>query len=61
MMWRYAWVVGGGAVQKSRLHEPEAAREVFAAHRLKCAKEQGFHQLLGGSPPKKWRGGAHLV
>ncbi|GAB4165976.1 MAG: hypothetical protein Fur0032_03080 [Terrimicrobiaceae bacterium] len=48
LMWRYAWVVGGGAVQKSRLHEPEAAREVFAAHCLKGAKEQGFHQLLGG-------------
>jgi len=47
LMWRYAWVVGGGSGQKSRLHEPEAAREVFAAHRLKGAKEQGFHQLLG--------------
>jgi hypothetical protein len=35
LMWRYAYVVGGGCVQQSRLHEPVAAREVLAAHRLK--------------------------
>ncbi len=47
LFWRYAYVVGGGSVQQTRLHEPMAAREVFAAHRRKGAKEQGFHQLLG--------------
>ena len=47
LFWRYAYVVGGGAVHKERGHLPEAAREVFEAHRFKGAKEQGFHQLLG--------------
>ena len=47
LFWRYAYVVGGGEIQQRRAHEPSAAREVFAAHRLKGAKEQGFHQLLG--------------
>lgn len=47
LMWRYAYVVGGGKIQEERLHEPAAAQEVFQAHRRKGAKEQGFHQLLG--------------
>jgi len=47
LFWRYAYVVGGGKLQQKRLHEPDAAREVFERHRKKGAKEQGFHQLLG--------------
>ncbi len=47
LFWRYAYVVGGGELQRERLHEPDAAREVFMAHHFKGAKEQGFHQLLG--------------
>lgn len=47
LMWRYAYVVGGGSLQKNCSHLPDAAREVFIHHRYKGAKEQGFHQLLG--------------
>jgi len=47
LLWRHAYVVGGGEVQKKRGHLPEAAREVFEQHRMKGAREQGFHQLLG--------------
>ena len=47
LFWRYAYVVGGGKVQRERVHEPDAAREVFQNHRKKGAREQGFHQLLG--------------
>jgi len=47
LFWRYAYVVGGGALQEQQIHRPEAAREVFHHHHLKGAKEQGFHQLLG--------------
>ena len=47
LLWRYAYVVGGGKIQKERLHEPVAAREVFGNHDHKGTKEQGFHQLLG--------------
>ena len=47
LFWRYAYVVGGGRLQKKKAHLPEAAKEVFESHHLKGAKEQGFHQLLG--------------
>jgi len=47
LLWRYAYVVGGGELQKTRIHEPEAASLVFEQHRLKGAREQGFHQVLG--------------
>jgi hypothetical protein len=45
-LWSYAFVAGKMANRQSLAHQPEAARELFALHKLKGAREQGFSEVL---------------
>lgn len=44
--WNYAFIVGKGTHRESLAHDPLAARDLFAQHRHKGAKELGFSELL---------------